>query len=471
VRRARGGAARVVVVWARVVRSAVARGCGTHAALLLVSFSSGGKWRGRRSATCAARTRRCCSCRCRRGASGVVLGRPRVRRARGGAARVVVVWARVVRSSVGRWCGAHTAQALVSFTFGGKWRGRRSAAGAACTRRCCSCRCRLGASRVVFGRPLVRRAHGATACVVDFGGQVAWSLLGRGCGAQAALLHVSLSLRRKWGGWCGRRSSGLERPDAAVASSWTRESCGRRSAAGAARTRRNYLCRCRRGASGVVVGRPRVRRAGGGAARVVVAWAQVGGSVRQAVKWLGETGRGSGVVVDARVMRSAVRRGCGAHAALLLVSLSSGGKGRCLRSAAGAARRRRCCSCRGRLGACRVVFGRPRVRRAHGPTASVVELGGKWRGRRSAAGAARTRRCCSCRCRRGASGVVFGRPRVRRAGGGVSFVVVVGGQVVWSSVGRGCGVHAAVLLVSLSLGRKWRGRRSAAGAARTRRCC
>jgi len=206
----------------------------------------------------------------------------------------------------------------------------------------------------------------------------------------------------------------LERPDAAVASSWTRESCGRRSAAGAARTRRNYLCRCRRGASGVVVGRPRVRRAGGGAARVVVAWAQVGGSVRQAVKWLSETGRGSGVVVDARVVPSSVRRGCGAHAALLLVSLSSGDKGRCLRSAAGAARRRRCCSCRGRLGACRVVFGRPRVRRAHG-------------------GAAR--------------------------------VVVASAQVAWSSVGRGCGAHAAVLLVSLSVGRKLCGRRSGGGEA------
>jgi len=224
----------------------------------------------------------------------VVFGRPRVRRARGGAARVVVVWARVVWSSVGRGCGAHTAQLLVSLTSGGKWRGRCSAAGAACTRRCCSCRCRLGASRVVFGRPLVRRAHGATACVVDFGGQVAWSLLGRGRGAQAALLLLSLSTGRKWR--------------------------GRRSAAGAACTRRCCSCRCRLGASRVVLSRPRVRRAHGATTCVV----DFGGQVA----W------------------SSVGRGCGVHAAVLLVSLSFGRESCGLRSAACAARTRRNFLCR-----------------------------------------------------------------------------------------------------------------------------
>jgi len=267
----RGGG---VVVDARVMRSAVGRWCGTHTALLLVSLSSGGKWRGRRSAAGAARRRRCFFCRCRRGASGVVFGRPRVRRARGGASRVVVVWAQVVWSSVRRGCGAHTAQLLVSLTLGGKWRGRRSAAGTACTRRCCSCRCRLGASRVVFGRPLVRRAHGATACVVVVGGQVAWSSLGRGCGAQAALLLLSLSTGRKWR--------------------------GRRSAAAAACTRRCCSCRCRLGASRVVFGRPLVRRAHGATTCVV----DFGGQVA----W------------------SLLGRGCGAQAALLHVSLSLGRK-------------------------------------------------------------------------------------------------------------------------------------------------
>jgi len=243
VRRARGAASRVVVVWARVVLSSVARWCGAHTAQLLVSLTSEGKWRGRCSAAGAARWRRCCSCRCQRVASGVVVGRPRVRRARGGAARVVVVWARVVWSSVGRGCGAHTAQLLVSLSSGGKWRGLWSAAGAARRRRCCSCCCRLGASggigaaggqvvwrdrtrqwrrrgrasRAVVGPPRVRRARGGAARVVVVGGQGASSLIGRGCGAQAAVFLVS---------W-----------------SFGRASCGIRSAAGAARTRRYCLCR------------------------------------------------------------------------------------------------------------------------------------------------------------------------------------------------------------------------------------
>ena len=158
VRHARGATARVVVVGGQVAWSSVGRGCGAQAALLLVSLSSGGKWRGRRSAVGAAGRRRCCSCCCRRGASGVVVGRPRVRRAGGGAARVVVVGGQVAWSSVGRGCGAQAALLLVSLSSGGKWRCRRSAAGAACTRRCCSRRCSLGASGVVVGRPRVRRA-------------------------------------------------------------------------------------------------------------------------------------------------------------------------------------------------------------------------------------------------------------------------------------------------------------------------
>jgi len=276
--------------------------------------------------------------------------------------------AQVARSSVGRGCGAQAAVLLVSLSSGGKWRGRRSAAGAARTPRCCSCRCRLGASGVVFGRPRVRRARGGAACVDVVGGQVAWSSVSRGCGAHAAVLLSSSLFWRKW-------------------------RC-RRSAAGAARTWRSCSFRCRREASGVVVGRRRGRRARGGSARVVFVLAQVA--------W------------------SSVGRGCGALAAVLLVSVS---------------------------------FWR------------------KWRGRRSALGAARTPRCCSFSGRRRARVVVVGPPHMRRAGGAAARVVVVGGQVVWSSVGRGCGVHAPVLLVSLSFSRKWRGCRSAAGAARTRRCC
>jgi len=368
VRRARSATAGVVVVGGLVVWSSVGRGCGAQAALLLVSLSFWRKWRGHRSAVGAARRRRCCSCRCRRAASGVVVGRPRVRRAGGGAARVVVVWAQVAWSSVGRGCGAHAAVLLVSMSSGGKWRGRRSAAGAARTRRCFSRRRCFGASGVVDGRRRVQRARGAPARFVVVGRQVAWSSVGGGCGAHAAVLLVSLSFWRKWR--------------------------GHRSAVGAARRRRCCSCRCRRAASGVLVGRPWVRRARHAAARFLV----VGGQG----SW------------------SSVRRTCGAQAALLPVSLWSGGK-----------------SC----------------------------------GRRSAAGAACTRQCCSCRCRFRVSGVVVDRPRVRRARGGAARVVVVGGPVAWSSVGRGCGAHAAVLLVSLSFCLKWRSRRSAAGAARRGRCC
>ena len=216
------------------------------------------------------------------------------------------------------------------------------------------------ASRAVVGRPRVRRARSATAGVIVVGGLVVWSSVGRGCGAQAALLLVSMSFWRKWR--------------------------GRRSAVGAARRRRCCSCRCRRGASGVVVGRPRVRRARGGAARVVVVLAQVA--------W------------------SSVDRGCGALAAVLLVSRSSGGQ---------------------------------------------------WRGRRLAADVARTPRCCLCRCRFAASGTFVGQPRVRRSRHGAALVIVVLAQVAWSSVGRGSGAHAAVLLVSLTLGAEWRGCRSAAG--------
>ena len=100
-RRAGGAAALVVVVGGQVAWSSVRGGSGAQAALLHVSLSSGGKSCGRRSAVGAACTRRCCSCRCRFGPSGVVVGRPRVRRARGGAASVVVGWAQVVRSAVG----------------------------------------------------------------------------------------------------------------------------------------------------------------------------------------------------------------------------------------------------------------------------------------------------------------------------------------------------------------------------------
>ena len=59
-----------------------------------------------------------------------------------------------MRSSVGRWCGAHGA---------------------------------------VIGRPQMRRARGAAACGIVVGGQVVRSSAGRSCRAQAALLFVPLS--------------------------------------------------------------------------------------------------------------------------------------------------------------------------------------------------------------------------------------------------------------------------------------
>ena len=159
------------------------------------------------------------------------------------------------------------------------------------------------------------------------------------------------------------------------------------------------------------------------------------------------------------------------HAAVLLVSLSFWRKWRCRRSAAGAARRRRCCSCRCRRGASGVFVGH----RGCGSHAAVLlvslSLRARWRGRRSDAGEKRTRRRCFCRCRHGASGVVVGRSLVRGAGGAAPLVFVVLAQVACSSVGRGCGAHAAALLVLLSSGGKWRGHRSLACAARRRRCC
>jgi len=194
--------------WGQVVRSSVGRWCwcGAHAALLIVSSSLGGKSCGCRSVAVAARTRCCCLCICRWGASRVVVGRPLVlvRRARGAAARVVVVGGQVVWSSVGRlcWCGALAALLIVSLSLGCESCGFQSAAVAARTRRCCSCRCSWGASQVVVGRPLVpaRRARGADDCVVVASAQVVWSSVGRRCwyGAHAALLLVSLSL----GGTC-----------------------------------------------------------------------------------------------------------------------------------------------------------------------------------------------------------------------------------------------------------------------------
>ena len=94
--------------------SSVGRGCGAHAALLLVFLSLG--------------------------AIRAVVGRPLVlvRRTRGTADRVVVAGWQVVRVSVGRCCGAHAVLLLVYLSLGGKSSGRRSAtcAGAARSRRC-----------------------------------------------------------------------------------------------------------------------------------------------------------------------------------------------------------------------------------------------------------------------------------------------------------------------------------------------
>jgi len=167
----RGGG---VVVDAQVLRSSVGRWCGAHTALLLVSLSLGGKSCDRRSAAGAARTRRWCSWHCR--------------------------WAQGVRSTVGRWCGAHAALLLVSLSFGRKSCGRRSAAGAACTRRCFACRCRLGASCAVGGRqgesPVCIRA-GMYSIEVRF---VALAMLRNGVARQVIYENVGVkrSTLKRW---------------------------------------------------------------------------------------------------------------------------------------------------------------------------------------------------------------------------------------------------------------------------------
>jgi len=199
-RHAGGAAARVVDVLSQLAWASVGRGFGAQRALLLVSLSSEGKWRGRRSAAGSARTQLCRSCRCGRGARRAVVGRPRVRRARGGAARVVVVLAQVAWSSVDRGCGALAAVLLVSRSSGGQWRGRRLAADVARTPRCCLCRCRFAASGTFVGQPRVRRSRHGAALVIVVLAQVAWSSVGRGSGAHAAVLLVSLTLGAEWRG-------------------------------------------------------------------------------------------------------------------------------------------------------------------------------------------------------------------------------------------------------------------------------
>jgi len=299
---------------------------------------------GRRSGGGAARTRRCCSWHCRWEASRAVVGRPLVPRARGVAVRVVVVGGHVVRSSIRRWCGAHGAvfkRPLVRRAGCG----RRSAGGAARARRCCSWRCRWGASRAVVGRPLVPRARGVAACGIFVGGQVVRSSVVRWCGAHGAVVGraevprargVAVRavvvggqvVRSSIGRWCGAHGAVFNRPLV------RRAGCGRRSAGGAARTRRCCSWRCRWGASRAVVGRPLVPRARGVAVRAAVVGRQV---VRSSVgRWCGAHGavigrpqmrraRGAaacGIVVGGQVVRSSAGRSCRAQAALLFVPLS-----------------------------------------------------------------------------------------------------------------------------------------------------
>jgi len=95
-----------------------------------------------------------------------------------------------------------------------------------------------------------------------------------------------------------------------------------------------------------------------------------------------------GIVVGRHVVRSLVGQMCGAHAALLLVAATFGNTSCGHRSVAGAVRTRRCCSCRCRWGESCAVLGRPLV-------------------------AARTRRCCLWHRRWGASRAVVGRKRER----------------------------------------------------------
>jgi len=240
-------------------------------ALLLVALSLGDKSCGPRSASGAARTRRGCSCRCRWGASRAVVNRTLVPRARGVSVRAVVGGGQVVRSSRGRWCGAHGAvvnRPLVRRA----WCGRRSAGGAARTRRCCSWHCRRGASRAVVGRPLVPRARGVAVRAVVGGGQVVRSSIGRWCGAHGAVVGRPLVPRAR----------GVAVRAAVVWGHVVRSSVGR-------------WC----GAQGAGVGRPEVRRARGAAAR--------------------------GIVVGGQDLRLSVGRWCRAHAALLFVPLSLGG--------------------------------------------------------------------------------------------------------------------------------------------------
>lgn len=146
------------------MRSSVDHTYRTHAALLLVAFSSKGMLCGRRSASGVLRTCSCFFWHCRLGASRAIVGRREVRRGKSG---------------------------------------RHSAEGVSRTRPCCSWHHSWESVRADVGRPLLREAQGVPVLAVVVEGRVERSSVSRWHGAHAALLSVALSLGGKS---CGRRS-------------------------------------------------------------------------------------------------------------------------------------------------------------------------------------------------------------------------------------------------------------------------
>ena len=230
-----------------------------------------------------------------------------------------------MRSSCDRWGGAHAAVLLAASSPDDKSCGLPLAIRAARTRRCFSRRRRGGESRAVVVWLLGRRARGAATRGVVAGGNVGQLSFGHWGGAHAAVLLA--------------------------ASSPGSTSCGRRLAAAAAPRRRCCSRRRRRMASRAVVGWPLGRRAGGAAARRVVAGWKV-------------------------VRPSFVRLG-GEHAALPLAASSRGGTSCGRPLAIGAAHMRRCCSRLRRRVARRAVVGWPLGRHAGGAAARGVVAGRK----------------------------------------------------------------------------------------------
>jgi len=99
------------------------------------------------------------------------VGRPLVRCASGVAVRAIFVKGQGVRSSVGRWYGAHVDLLLVVSFFWSTSCDRRSVAGC--------------------------RARGVDVLALVVGGQVVWYSIGRWCSAHAALLFVPLPFGSK----------------------------------------------------------------------------------------------------------------------------------------------------------------------------------------------------------------------------------------------------------------------------------